>query len=180
MKGSRGRRTGPVYSHQAVTVPGRCPLRINPVRTGQAPGPVTPAGGVIQGLWGGGFYQESFCSSAWIPSPPPPRFLQAMVAAVSLTRTWQPLLPTCRGMLPSESPASASCRRHGLPCRSAPRPPFWMGELRVQVGYSQPPSQTPPCALTHLSPVETIRAPGDMPGLARKAPRWEWESERAE
>lgn len=60
------------------------------------------------------------------PFSPPPRFLQATVGAASLTRTWQPLLPTCRGTLPAERPANASCLPEVLPCWS-PRPQLCSG-----------------------------------------------------
>lgn len=75
-----------------------------------------------------------------------------MVAATSLIQTWQPLPPTCKDMLSSESPASTGCLP-GILHFWGPPPPtlFWANELGIQVGCSQPPSQDPRSPLNHLS-----------------------------
>lgn len=122
-----------------LVVPGRCSLQINPSRARQAPRPL-PQPGVPSRAPGVAASPREASARQPGPLPPSPRFLQAMVAAASPTRTQQPLLPTCRRTLPAEHPASGLCHGLGLH-HSAPSPFFRTGELGVPVGCSQPPAR---------------------------------------
>lgn len=88
-----------------LVVPGRCSLQINPSRASQAPRPLPQPGVPSRGSGVAASPREASARQPG-PLPPSPRFLQAMVAAASPTRTQQPLLPTCRA--PGRRPLSWS------------------------------------------------------------------------
>lgn len=160
-----------------LVVPGRCSLQINPSRARQAPRPLPQPGGPSRGPGVAASPREASAPQPG-PLPPSPRFLQAMVAAASLTRTQQPLLPTCRGALPAEHPASGLC--HGLGLRhQCPLPLF----LDWRAGSSSGLLAASCASLTRLSPGEAHPgswgcAWGSGSKTGPKAPKREWEPVR--